>query len=173
MEAKKILARPYARILTPEADGRFTAEILEFPGCVTFGDSAEQALANLEDVAADWIAAAVEQGQDIPAPMDSTGYSGKLVLRMSSGLHKRAALCAQREGVSLNQFIVTCLAEAVGERARPAARPLQWIEYHRIQTALSTQDLGPVNAVHPLDWIAKSSDNHIVQFSSQRENKNA
>ena len=27
-------------------------------------------------------------------------------------------MCAEREGVSLNQFITTCLAEAVGERAR-------------------------------------------------------
>jgi hypothetical protein len=36
---------------------------------------------------------------------------------MSKGLHKRTAICAEREGVSLNQFITTCLAEAVGERA--------------------------------------------------------
>ena len=41
---------------------------------------------------------------------------GKLVLRMSKGLHKRAAMSAEREGVSLNQFIVTCVAEQVGER---------------------------------------------------------
>src|ERR1700683_5469293 len=121
MEPREIMKRPYARVLTPEPDGEYTAEIMEFPNCVASGDSAVNALANLEDVAVDWIAAALEQGQDIPGPMDNTDYSGRLVLRMPKGLHRRAALFAEREGASLNQFIVTCLAEAVGERARPMA----------------------------------------------------
>ena len=119
VDPKEILKRPYARVLTPDPDGRVTAEIMEFPSCVAYGDNAANALARLEDVAAEWIAATVEQGQDIPEPMDSTDFSGKLVLRMSRGLHRRAALCAERESVSLNSFIVTSLAEAVGERARP------------------------------------------------------
>jgi predicted RNase H-like HicB family nuclease len=120
VDLKEILKRPYARILTPDPDGRFTAEIMEFAGCVAFGDDAPSALANLEEVASEWITAATEQGQNIPNPINSADFSGKLVLRMSRGLHKRAILCAEREGVSLNQFIVTCLAEAVGERARPS-----------------------------------------------------
>ena len=119
VEPNEILKRPYSRILTPEPDGQVTAEIMEFPGCVASGDDAAAALANLDEVAVDWIAAALEQGQDIPAPMDSADFSGKLVLRMPKGLHRRAALLAEREGVSLNQFIATCLAEAVGEKAKP------------------------------------------------------
>jgi len=51
--------------------------------------------------------------------MESNDYSGKFVTRMAKSLHKRAALWAQREGVSLNQFIVDCVAEQVGVRARP------------------------------------------------------
>jgi predicted RNase H-like HicB family nuclease len=123
MEPRDILKRPYARVLTPEPDGQYTAEIMEFANCVASGDSATSALSNLEDVAVDWIAAALEQGQDIPEPMDSVDYSGRLVLRMPKGLHRRAALFAEREGTSLNQFIVTSLAEAVGEKAR--ATPVQ------------------------------------------------
>lgn len=121
MEACEILKRPYARVLTPESDGQYTAEIMEFPNCVAFGPSASEALASLEHVAADWIAAALEQGQNIPEPIDNADYSGRLVLRMPRGLHRKAALLAEREGASLNQFIVTCLAEAVGERAKPQA----------------------------------------------------
>jgi|ERR1700722_204557 antitoxin HicB len=120
MEPTEVLKRPYSRILVPDPDGRFTAEILEFPNCVAFGDTAADALSNLEEVAAEWIMAAIEQGQNIPEPLDSTDFSGKLVLRMSASLHRKAAMCAEREGVSLNQFIVTCLAECVGERAKPA-----------------------------------------------------
>lgn len=121
MALREILARPYARVLIPEPDGQYSAEIMEFPNCVASGDNAADALATLEQVAADWIAAALEQGQEIPEPMESADYSGRLVLRMPKGLHRRAALLAEREGASLNQFIVTCLAEAVGEKARSRA----------------------------------------------------
>lgn len=121
MEPDAILRKPYARVVVPEGDGSFTAEILEFPGCVASGETAADALANVEDVAIDWIAATLEQGQDIPQPLDHSNYSGKLVVRMTKGLHKRAARAAEREGVSLNQFIVTCIAEEVGTRARQTA----------------------------------------------------
>jgi predicted RNase H-like HicB family nuclease len=49
--AVELLKKPYARVVVPEADGSFTAEILEFPGCVASGDSAADALANVEEVA--------------------------------------------------------------------------------------------------------------------------
>jgi antitoxin HicB len=120
MSAAKILEKPYARILVREPDGRVTAEIMEFPGCVAFGDNEQEALRKLDEVAIDWIDATLEQGQEVPEPMDSADFSGRLGLRMTRGLHKRAAMCADREGVSLNQFITTCLAEAVGERSRPS-----------------------------------------------------
>jgi predicted RNase H-like HicB family nuclease len=119
MEPAELLKKPYARVVVPEADGSYTAEILEFPGCVASGDTAADALANVEEVAIDWIAATLEQGQDIPRPLDHSKYSGKLVVRMPKGLHKRAARAAERGGVSLNQFIVTCIAEEVGARSRP------------------------------------------------------
>jgi antitoxin HicB len=119
MDAREILKRPYARVLTPETDGQYSAEIMEFPNCVASGANAVEALANLEQVAAEWIAASIEQGQDIPDPMDNAEYSGRFVLRTTKGLHRRAVLLAEREGVSLNKFVNTCLAEAVGERSKP------------------------------------------------------
>ena len=128
MDAHDILKQPYARLVTPD-DGGFFAEIVEFPGCFATGATGAEALQNLESVAVDWINAALAQGQNIPEPMESNEYSGKLVLRMPSGLHRRAALWAHREGVSLNQFITTCLAEAVGERSRqPMFYPVMQVQ---------------------------------------------
>jgi predicted RNase H-like HicB family nuclease len=118
MVPAEILKKPYARLVIPDEDNSYFAEIIEFPGCFATGETAIEALGNVESVAIDWINTALEQGQDIPDPMDANEYSGKLVLRMTKGLHKRSALWAEREGVSLNQFITTCLAEAVGERSR-------------------------------------------------------
>lgn len=120
MTPSEILKKPYARMVLPEGGGQYFAEIVEFPGCFATGDSPQAALIGLEDVAADWIASSLSQGQSIPEPMDAAGYSGKLVLRMPKSLHKRAAMYASKDDVSLNQFIVTCLAERVGTRTIPA-----------------------------------------------------
>ncbi len=170
MNPSEILKRPYARILTPDPDGRVTAEIMEFPGCVAYGDDAAQALANLESVAVDWIAAAVEQGQDIPEPMDNADYSGRLVLRMSRGLHHRAALCAERDGVSLNHFIVTCLAECVGTRARqqhgylqPVASA-QFANYYHLSVAFIAVPHQLSGDRSPPSVTASSSGNQMISF---------
>jgi len=145
MEPDAILKKPYARVVVPEADGSYTAEILEFPGCVASGETAADALNNVEEVAVDWIAASLEQGQEIPEPLDHANYSGKLVVRMPKGLHKRAARAADREGVSLNQFIVTCIAEQVGTRARSLmAYVPQTFANFNLQVGLQGMALVPV-----------------------------
>jgi predicted RNase H-like HicB family nuclease len=112
------LRRPYARIVIPEIDGTYRGEILEFPGCIATGDTPAETLHSLEEVAAEWLAAALAQNQPIPEPAENTEFSGRLVLRMPKSLHKKAAQLTVRDGVSLNQFIVTSLAEQVGERGR-------------------------------------------------------
>ena len=113
------LQRPYARIILPEDDGSFRGEILEFPGCLATGETAAKTLVALEEVAKSWLLSTIERGQSIPQPIEnSIGFSGRLVLRLPKSLHRKAALVAEREGVSLNQFIALSLAERVGERAK-------------------------------------------------------
>ena len=115
--ADHYLKQPYARIILPESDGSFRGEIMEFPGCIATGESAAQALENLEEAAIGWISAVLERGQNIPRPIESSNdFSGRLVLRLPKSLHKKATWIAEREGVSLNQFITTSLSESVGEK---------------------------------------------------------
>ncbi|MGA3306966.1 MAG: toxin-antitoxin system HicB family antitoxin [Stellaceae bacterium] len=116
LEAADYLKKPYARQVVPEPDGSFRAEILEFPGCIALGGTQSEALASLEKVAKGWLEGALAKGQPISEPIeDNTEYSGKLVLRLPKSLHRRATYVAQREGVSLNQYIVTALATHVSE----------------------------------------------------------
>lgn len=68
MDAIEILKKPYARLVTPDIDGSFFAEIVEFPGCFATGKTASEALENLKSIAVDWINATLKQGQDIPEP---------------------------------------------------------------------------------------------------------
>lgn len=109
------LRQPYARVLTPDDEsGTYTAEILEFPGCIAQGDTPEEAYRNLESAAAGWVEAALNMGQGIPEPSDPHSYSGRIALRLPRGLHRRAAQMAERDGTSLNQFLVSAIAERVG-----------------------------------------------------------
>jgi predicted RNase H-like HicB family nuclease len=112
--ASEYLKKPYGRLLVPEDEGGYHAEIIEFPGCFAEGETAAEAAANLEDAASSWLAAAIAKGQTIPEPMEELEYSGKLVVRLPKSLHRHAAFAANREGVSLNQFIVSSIAEQVG-----------------------------------------------------------
>jgi len=113
-QIRRILSRPYARILIPDDDGTYTAEILEFPGCFGEGETAGEAINDLEQAAASWIEAAIKQGQEIPPPMDTCEYSGKINLRLPKSIHKQAARFAERDDVSLNQLFVSAIAARIG-----------------------------------------------------------
>lgn len=106
----------YTRRLTPDEDGGFTATIHEFPGCIAEGDTADEALANLEKVAAAWIQSAIESGFKIPPPVDFDGASGKIALRVSRRIHKEAMERASLEGISLNQLVSVAVASYLGQQ---------------------------------------------------------
>jgi RNA polymerase sigma-B factor len=86
-------------------------------------------------------AAAAEPAQDEPEEAEAAatkargGYSGRLMLRMPHSLHEELSEAAEREEVSLNQYITNALAAAVGwhtetgERpgAPPPAGPPRWL----------------------------------------------
>lgn len=72
------LKLPYCRILIPEDDGGYSAEILEFTGCLEYGDTPNETIERLERMAASWIAACQSRGIPIPEP---TTYSQRHNLR--------------------------------------------------------------------------------------------
>jgi predicted RNase H-like HicB family nuclease len=156
-------------MVIPDHDGRFSAEIVEFPGCIAEGETASEALKNLEEVAADWIRAALAQGQDVPEPMETAGYSGKLVLRMPKSLHQRASLYAERDGVSLNQFIVACIAENVGTRARPVAlaQPMLTVSHSTIMSMIAPNALMS-GAPNTLISGVGTMPGHVHSWSAQQ-----
>jgi antitoxin HicB len=116
----EILRKPYARIVVPDTDGRFVAEIEEFPGCIADGDTAQEALANLEEVAESWLLTVIAKDLPIPEPIQEPEFSGKLVLRIGRTLHQQAARAAKRDGISLNAYISTALAIYIGTSEPPA-----------------------------------------------------
>jgi predicted RNase H-like HicB family nuclease len=108
------LKQPYTRLVIPDESGGYFAEVLELPGCFAEGDQAVDALTSLERAMESWLLAAEEQGLSIPEPTGNHEASGRLLLRLPKSLHRRAGLLAERDGVSLNQFVVSAIAENVG-----------------------------------------------------------
>lgn len=49
-------------------DQSFIAEMPELPGCMADGETAQEALKNIENVAESWVETARELGRDIPEP---------------------------------------------------------------------------------------------------------
>lgn len=114
-ETRELLKKPYTRILIPDEEtGTFTARIAEFPGCFAQGNTPAEAYELLEAAAESWIEAALEMRQAIPPPALDAECSGRFALRLPRSLHRQAAALADLDGTSLNQFIVSTLAEKVG-----------------------------------------------------------
>ena len=116
---------PYKmEIVEDYAEGGFVASFPELPGCVTCGETVEQAVKNALDAKKAWLEAAIESGVEIPEPSASMHYSGQFKLRIPKTLHRLLSENAKEEGISLNQYCVYLLSkEFSGELAskKPAS----------------------------------------------------
>lgn len=113
-EVNAILARSYTRELIKNEDGTWFARVVEFPGCMTEGDTAEDAIENLDEAMAAWVEVKLEDHDPVPPPLSSDQYSGKFLMRVPKTLHRELARRADLEGVSLNQFALSALSRCVG-----------------------------------------------------------
>jgi len=107
MKTNDYLNLPYNIIIKHISDGSgdyYFASVLEFEGCMSDGETPEEAYTNIRDAMAGWIETKLESGFSVPVPMNAEKYSGKYVVRLPKTLHARLAIEAEREGVSLNQY---------------------------------------------------------------------
>jgi antitoxin HicB len=102
----------------------WTATIDALPGCRGRGATPEEALERVAAAVDAFVDSAKQEGRDVPDPKSQQSYSGRLLLRMPQTLHAELARAAERERVSLNQFITDALSGALGWRsgAREAPR---------------------------------------------------
>jgi predicted HicB family RNase H-like nuclease len=107
------LALDYPIELVRDEDA-YVASHPDLPGCQSFGENPTDAVERLGAIRKLWIQAQLESGRPIPEPTNEEQYSGKFVLRIPKGLHRIADLKAKKQGVSLNAFLSTVLAGAIG-----------------------------------------------------------
>ena len=95
-------------------EGGYFVQIEDLPGCYSQGETVEEAMEMIEEARQLWLESAYEDGLNIPLPRGEREYSGKFNVRFPKSLHRRLDQMADREGVSLNQFLVSTLSRAVG-----------------------------------------------------------
>ncbi len=97
------------RIQWSEEDSCHIARCLEFPSLAAHGETAEQALKEIEFAVAESIEWMEENGEEIPEPLGKKRYRGNLTLRIPPEKHRELAIRSAEEGVSINQFILSRL----------------------------------------------------------------
>jgi predicted HicB family RNase H-like nuclease len=97
-----------ARIEYSDEDACFVGHIAGINDIVGFhGDSVKDLRTAFEDAVDDYLATCEKLGKHPQKP-----YSGKLMLRIPPEVHARAAMMAEAQGKSLNQWAAEVLAKA-------------------------------------------------------------
>ena len=102
------------RPLTEEEGGGYLIEFPDLEGCMSDGETPEEAIANGRDALESYLLTAREFGGPIPKP--GRPASGQWRQRVPKSLHARLAARARREGVSLNTLVMALVAEGLGRR---------------------------------------------------------
>jgi len=110
-EIEEYMNTPYRMLITPdECEGGYTISFPDLPGCISVGETIEEAYQNANDAKLAWFTAAMEENIHIPKPGSYDEYSGQFKLRLPKSLHKELAENAKLEGVSMNQYCVYLLS---------------------------------------------------------------
>lgn len=104
------LALPYPFNVIADEAGGYVVLFPDLPGCMTQAETLGEIPERAEEARRLWMMTAYEDGHAIPLPSYPEEYSGKFVVRLPKSLHRQLAEGAEREGVSLNQHVVTLLS---------------------------------------------------------------
>jgi predicted HicB family RNase H-like nuclease len=100
------------RVTWSVEDNEYVASCLELPSLSWLADTQEDALSGLRDLVAEVVQDLTNTGEPVPEPLSSRPYSGKFNLRVGEQLHRRLALEAAAEHLSLNQYVIRRLSDA-------------------------------------------------------------
>lgn len=103
---------PYKMEIVPDIEeGGYAVSFPDLPGCMSLGDTVEEAIRNANEAKYCWLEAAIEDGNSINEPGELDSYSGQFKLRIPRSLHKSLSEHSRAEGISMNQYCLYLLAK--------------------------------------------------------------
>jgi len=115
------LGLPYSVEMRRTPDEGWFVRVREWPGCMSEADTAEEALANIQEVIPLWLEGALDSDYEIPEPRSVEDYSGRFMVRVPRSLHRDLAELAERESTSLNLLVNVALADFIGRKQQGGA----------------------------------------------------
>ena len=93
------------RVTWSAEDGEHRGLCAEFPSLSWLAPTPETALAGVLSTVADVVADMQAQGEDVPVPIAERRCSGEFRVRIPPEQHRRLAMQAHEQGVSLNLLV--------------------------------------------------------------------
>lgn len=98
------------RVTWSPEDQEYVATVLEMPSLSWLEDNELDALAGIKNLVSQVAQDMEQNGEEIPQAFADRVYSGKLSLRIPPELHRRIAMEAQEQGISLNRLLSAKIA---------------------------------------------------------------
>ena len=83
-DVKYYMNLPYRIVIQKDPYGGFFAEVEELEGCMTQGETYEEAYNNILEAMEGWLEVSLERGINIPEPEIEDRYSGKYAIHLLS-----------------------------------------------------------------------------------------
>ena len=96
--ALAIMERPYHKVICGDATDEYVAKVLEFPGCLTDGNTEEEAVANLREAMLVWLMTVIDHDDPIPEPIGDQCVSRQITIPAT--LYDELLSRARMEGLS-------------------------------------------------------------------------
>ena len=97
------------RPLGADEGGGWLASFPDLPGCISDGETPEEALHNAAEAASAWLAANEKWGKP------KSEKPARLVARLPRSIHRDLQEKANAEGVSVNTMMITLIAHGLGK----------------------------------------------------------
>lgn len=112
-----LLGYPFeVRPLAKEEGGGYLIVFPDLPGCISDGESIEEAMTNALDVLEGWLDTRGELKLPIATPSQGYGELGNLMTKLPKSLHLKLSSRAKQERVSVSTLVVALLAEAMARK---------------------------------------------------------
>lgn len=107
------------RPLSKDEGGGYLVEYPDFPGCMSDGETIEEAITNGREALRDCTEVLKESGRKIPQPsVEAAQWRQRLPRTLYSKLTRQA----ENEGVSINSLVAAIIAEAIGSKQASSQR---------------------------------------------------
>lgn len=111
---EEYMALPYRMEILPDRyEGGFVVRFPDLPGCVTTGETIEEAYAMSQDAKRAWLSASLEDGYPIPEPGPVYTPEEEFDIHIPHRMRDAIARASERDGVSVKQFCMDALTRAV------------------------------------------------------------